>query len=154
MLSLLPTLFVALNQRRLAPSPLPGVALSSVTELEFDLIGLLAALFSTFIFAAQNIMSKKVRQGWRSSQPGPHLPVPAHTLRRFPSRSRLQIIKQGVDHIAILLVVSRLSLLGLLLPWFINEGYSMMFGDALTSLGYEAVRDAVDKGAPRRVLAP
>lgn len=83
--------------------------------------------------------------------PEPHLPAPAHTLPRSP-HSRWQIIKQGVDHIAILLVVSRLSLLGLVVPWFINEGYSMVFGDALTSLGYEAVRDAVNKGGPPHVV--
>ncbi|EDQ84990.1 uncharacterized protein MONBRDRAFT_29680 [Monosiga brevicollis MX1] len=72
-----------------------GVVISSVTELEFNMIGLVSALFSTFIFAVQNIFSKKV-------------------------------MKAGVDHISILIVVSRVSLVMLLPFWFFHEGFAIM----------------------------
>lgn len=138
------------------------MALSSITELEFNLVGLIASLFSTFIFAVQNIMSKKV--AWRemarlwmtyaccADEPlaGFYLfsalsPLKLYSPSLCASFSPYippphKVIKQGVDHIAILLVVSRLSLLALLPAWFLNEGYDMVFGDSLTSLGYESVR--------------
>eukprot|EP00045_Choanoeca_perplexa_P007186 m.63470 g.63470 ORF g.63470 m.63470 type:complete len:413 (+) comp13970_c0_seq1:136-1374(+) len=74
-----------------------GVIICSVTELEFNLVGLLSALFSTFIFAVQNIFSKKV-------------------------------MKSGVNHISILIEVSRVSFFLLLPFWFFHEGLAILSG--------------------------
>ena len=38
-----------------------GVFIATVTELNFDLVGMVAALSATILFAVQNIYSKKVR---------------------------------------------------------------------------------------------
>lgn len=37
-----------------------GVFLATVTEIQFDLMGLVSSLFSTFIFAYLNVLVKKV----------------------------------------------------------------------------------------------
>lgn len=37
-----------------------GVIIATVTEISFDMIGLVAALSSTIVFALQNIYTKKV----------------------------------------------------------------------------------------------
>lgn len=46
-----------------------------------------------------------------------------------------QVMKRGVDHIAILILVSRLSLLALLPYWFYEEGVDIIFGETLGRLG-------------------
>lgn len=69
-----------------------GVFISSVTEIEFSLLGLLSALFSTMAFASQNIYSKIVM--------GRH----------------------NVDHLSLLLLVSQASLFMLLPIWIVLDG--------------------------------
>eukprot|EP00043_Microstomoeca_roanoka_P015777 m.158394 g.158394 ORF g.158394 m.158394 type:complete len:335 (-) comp16332_c0_seq1:247-1251(-) len=84
-----------------------GVIIASVTEIEFNMLGLISALISTFTFAIQNIYSKKVMKG-------------------------------GLNHIAILIIVSRASLLALLPYWLYAEGFSILFGTAFSDLGDQA----------------
>ncbi|EGD72605.1 T-cell receptor beta chain ANA 11 [Salpingoeca rosetta] len=84
-----------------------GVVIASVTELQFDLLGLISALVATFTFAIQNIFSKKV-------------------------------MKKGVHHISILLLVSQSAFVALLPYWLWNEGTDILFGDTFTSLGDQA----------------
>eukprot|EP00056_Hartaetosiga_gracilis_P000326 m.37841 g.37841 ORF g.37841 m.37841 type:complete len:383 (-) comp10160_c0_seq7:36-1184(-) len=84
-----------------------GVIIASVTEIEFNLVGLISALVSTLTFAVQNILSKKV-------------------------------MKSGVNHIALLVFVSRISFLCLFPYWFFKDGYGIFFGDSFTKLGDDA----------------
>lgn len=83
-----------------------GVVICSVSELHFDLIGLLAALFSVATFSVQNVYSKKVMNG-------------------------------GVDHISVLLAISRASLLLLLPFWLYTEGLGLLVGPGLADMGLE-----------------
>eukprot|EP00055_Hartaetosiga_balthica_P008252 m.30078 g.30078 ORF g.30078 m.30078 type:complete len:367 (+) comp6202_c0_seq1:169-1269(+) len=84
-----------------------GVIIASVTEIEFNLVGLISALVSTLTFAVQNILSKKV-------------------------------MKSGINHIALLVFVSRISFLCLFPVWFYEDGYGIFFGDSFAKLGDEA----------------
>jgi solute carrier family 35 protein E1 len=73
-----------------------GVMLATVTELNFDMIGLLAALFSTLCFALQNIYSKKCMREIR------------------------------VHHLRLLLVISQLSFLFLFPIWMYTDVWQII----------------------------
>ena len=69
-----------------------GVFIATVTELSFDLVGLLAALFSTFLFSLQNIFSKKVLKEHE-----------IHHLRLLQVMAQLALVSLGyVEHMPIL----------------------------------------------------
>ena len=69
-----------------------GVVIASMSELSFDLIGLVSALFSTFLLAIQNIFSKK-------------------TLKYV-----------DIHHLALLAILSKISWCLLLPFWFLLDG--------------------------------
>ncbi len=82
-----------------------GVALATVTELRFDLVGLLAALISCLMFTMQNLYSKKLMRE-----------------RRF-------------DHMNLLYQTARLSTLMMLPVWAFMEGptwYSLLYANDLS----------------------
>eukprot|EP00049_Salpingoeca_infusionum_P012453 m.227918 g.227918 ORF g.227918 m.227918 type:complete len:337 (-) comp15185_c0_seq2:69-1079(-) len=81
-----------------------GIAIASATELEFDFIGLISAVTSTFLFAVQSIYSKKVMT--------------------------------GMDHTALLIIISRVCLGALLPYWWWAEGSTLLVHGDLYHFGY------------------
>eukprot|EP01137_Pigoraptor_chileana_P019777 Opistho-2@81274 len=76
-----------------------GIMLATVSEISFDLLGMVSALFSTFVFAIQNIYSKKLMVD-----------------RRF-------------DHMNLLLYTSRLAGLILFPVWCLTDAPLMAFSE-------------------------
>ncbi|KAI1720138.1 triose-phosphate transporter family domain-containing protein [Ditylenchus destructor] len=73
-----------------------GVFTASVTELQFDSIGLFSSLFSTLIFAFLNVLAKKVFE------------------------------ETGMHPMVLLFMNSQLAAVALFPLWLVNDGYSML----------------------------
>jgi len=80
-----------------------GVIIASISELSFDIVGLICALFSTCLLAVQNIYSKKTLQ---------HL---------------------DIHHIALLSVLSKVSWCLLTPFWFLTDGPKINFREEVIS---------------------
>jgi len=73
-----------------------GVSLSTMHEINFNMLGFVTAICSTFVFSCQNVYSKKLFRDYR------------------------------IDHILLLLYASLLAFIGLLPIWFYWEGYGFL----------------------------
>ena len=77
-----------------------------MSELSFDMIGLISALFSTFLLAIQNIFSKKT----------------------------LKFV--DIHHLALLAILSKLSWCLLVPFWFLIDGPEIDFKEEVDQLNY------------------
>ncbi|XP_044742265.1 solute carrier family 35 member E1 homolog isoform X2 [Chrysoperla carnea] len=86
-----------------------GVAIASLTEISFDLIGLLSALASTMGFSLQNIFSKKV------------------------------LHDTGIHHLRLLHLLGRISLFLFIPVWLFIDAGNVIKDPALTSGEYKVI---------------
>lgn len=93
-----------------------GVFISTVTELSFDLVGLLAALFSTFLFSLQNIFSKKVLK------------------------------EHDIHHLRLLQVMAQLALCMFFPFWVLFDGVYLLNGASVSDLTVRVVALAAADG--------
>jgi len=93
-----------------------GVFIATVTELSFDLVGLLAALFSTFLFSLQNIFSKKVLK------------------------------EHEIHHLRLLQVMAQLALCMFFPFWVLFDGVYLLNGASVSDLTMRVVALAATDG--------
>jgi len=81
-----------------------GIMIATVTELEFNIIGLISALFSIFVFSLQNIFSKQVLR------------------------------ETSLHHLRLLHLLARLALLMALPVWFWHDFLDIVYSESTTTL--------------------
>lgn len=95
-----------------------GVAIATVTEISFDMLGLISALISTMGFSLQNIFSKKVKRSLtRIISLGFH-----YQFNRFS----MQVLKDtGIHHLRLLHLLGKLSLFIFLPLWLYMDSMAV-----------------------------
>ncbi|KAH8339671.1 hypothetical protein KR074_002422 [Drosophila pseudoananassae] len=105
-----------------------GVGIATVTEISFDMMGLISALISTMGFSMQNIFSKKVG-GWQV------------TLKSYEYiYLLLQVLKDtNIHHLRLLHLLGKLSLFIFLPLWLYVDSFAVFRHTAIKNLDYRVI---------------
>lgn len=125
-----------------------GVAIATITELSFDMLGLNAALLATCGFSLQNIFSKKVRLLENNTKffailSFKHILVmnickfiycQLFVLYSGELLVFFQVLTDtGMHHLRLLHLLGCLSLLMFLPVWVFTDGFSIFYDESLVS---------------------